>query len=284
MSTSGTSVVEPQVVGQPDDWPTTGSEGMRRRRGGDALDDVMPDMPQEALGDDDVKWGKAVGLVSGMDLVASAVIITVSFKYAYKDNGVSLFCMGFQAVSHWLSSLLLVCRSVAELCTRRKGDNTEYSLIEKRRSQLKLEQGISITMGLVMLISACSLLFKAFRKLRFWNRWYRDHVDMDDEAQAVSEWLAWSGFSIYFLQAILRCVVACKLKIPVFTHACVASFVSFIFLLALGLAASYEKEWSWKAEPIAACVLSVAMVVEGVRVVITYLDDMDMRLQYDARA
>lgn len=227
----------------------------------------------------DLKWMAAVGTVSVMDLCASALIMYVAFKYAYLDNGVSLYCIGCQAVSHWLSSLLVACRSVAELCPKARGDG-EVALLSKRRAQLHMEQGVVITMGLVMLISAASLLFKAFRKLRFWDSWYRDHVDVDAEAQEASEWLAWSGFLIYLVQAILRGVAAYKLKIQLFSHACVASTVSFVFLLAIGCAASYEREWSWKAEPIAAMGLCFVMLVEGVRVVINNLGDVDLSMEH----
>lgn len=279
--------VEPQVVGQPNGWPTAGSEGLRRRGNDHASEEFEDDgyeVAQEELGADESKWGAAIGVVSAMDLGASAVIFITAFKYAYLDNGVSLYCMGFQAVSHWLSSLLLVLRSLAELCPRKARDDTEVSLLEKRRTQLYTEQGVSVVMGCVMLISAASLLFKAFRKIRFWDRWYLDHKDMDAEAEVATDWLAWTGFSIYLLQAFLRGVAAFKLKTHVFGHACVASVVSFLFLFVLGIAASYQREWSWKAEPIAAVVLSFAMLVEGVRVVFYYFDDMDMRLQHDPRA
>lgn len=146
------------------------------------------------------------------------------------------------------------------------------------------EQGVSIVMGLVMLISSAGLLFKAFRKIRFWDTWYTDHETMDKETQWALEFLAWYGFSHYFLQAVFRGVAGCKLRRSILWNGFVASAVSVLFLLVLGLAASYQKEWSWKAEPIAAIVLSFVCLAEGIRIVIMHLDDMETRLRYDPRA
>merc|ERR1712008_49353 len=101
---------------------------------------------------------------------------------------------------------------------------------------------------------------------------------MDAEVQWVTELLAWYGFSWYVIQAGVRLWAAIKLRRSLVWHAFVASVVSLLFLLVLGLAASYQKEWSWKAEPIAAIVLAFVTLCEAIRIVIMHLDDMDTRL------
>jgi len=83
---------------------------------------------------------------------------------------------------------------------------------------------------------------------------------------------------------VFRFFAARKLDRRIIWHAFVASVVSLIFLFVLGFAASYEKEWSWKAEPIAAIGLSFVTLIEGVRIIILHLDDMDIRLKFDPRA
>merc|ERR1719310_570827 len=192
--------------------------------------------------------------------------------------------MGFQAISHELSSILLLARLAQELLLYRSPQASQSLLREKRRKSLHREQGFSVLMGIVMLISSVSLLFKAFRKLRFWDKWYEDHIDMDKEAQIATDWLAWWGFGIYSVQAVFRFFAGRKLRQTLVWHCFVASVVSLLYLLVLGIAALEEKEWSWKAEPIAAIVLSFVTLAEGVRIIYEYFDDMDTRLLHDARA
>merc|ERR1712192_61304 len=106
----------------------------------------------------------------------------------------------------------------------------------------------------------------------------------DVEAEQVSEWLAWTGFAIYSVQAAVRCIGASKVRCTTLSHASVISVISLLYLLVLGVAAIEEKEWSWKAEPIAAMVLVAVTLMEGIRIVYNYLDDMDTRMHYDNRA
>jgi hypothetical protein len=260
-----------------------GSDGLRRRtvtrRGDD--DEEINFLEQQPLTVTERSWAKAVTATCAFDLVASGVIICTSLKYAYRDGGVSLYSMGFQAISHYISSLLIVLRLVAEL-------RTEHALLlDARRVQLKREQCLSVVMGIVMLISSCALLFKGFRKIKFWNKWYDDMLrrQMDSEVLEITEWLAWTGFSIYMLQALVRGAACRNLRCGgLLSHAFVASLVSLIYLFVLGLGASYQREWSWKAEPIAACWLTIVTLAEGVRIIFNYLDDMDDRLKNDSKA
>lgn len=261
------------------------NEGLRQRsRGGRDSEQYSDEhsVEQQAFNESERCWSLSTATVCGFDLLASTTIMVVAFKYAYRDNGVSLYCMGMQAISHELSSILLLVRLVQELRIPQGGD---YTLLrEQRRKSLVREQVCSVLMGLVMLISSVSLLFKAFRKLRFWNKWYLDHQDMDKECAMVIDWLAWWGFGIYSLQALFRFFAGRALRQALVWHCCIASVVSLVYLGILGIAALEEKEWSWKAEPLAAIALSFVTLFEGVRIVYNYFDDMDTRLQYDARA
>jgi hypothetical protein len=270
-----------QVLGNPN------SEGLRyRARGSEAAGyDALPGVDQQALSHSEKTWGVLTVIFSVGDIVASSTIMIVAFRYAYRDNGVSLYCMGMQAISHELSSVLLLVRFLGELLFYRTPEASDVDLLrEKRRSSLFREQLCSVLMGMAMLISSVALLFKAFRKLKFWDKWYLDHIDMDKEAAIATDWLAWWGFGIYSLQALFRFFAGRRLRQSLVWHAFWASVVSLLYLLVLGIAALEEKEWSWKAEPIAAIVLSFVTLAEGIRIIYEYFDDMDTRLLHDARA
>lgn len=272
-----------QVIG------TANNEGLRMRnvagqQGGEEYDECLG-VRQESFTDTERCWSLATAIACGLDLAASTTIMIVAFKYAYRDNGVSLYCMGFQAFSHELASFLLFARLAQELLFYRSSQAHQLLVLrEHRRKALMREQMFSICMGIGMLISSVALLFKAFRKLRFWDRWYEDHRDMDQEAATVTDWLAWWGFGIYTVQAVFRFFAGRQLRQALVWHCFIASVVSLLYLLVLAVAALEEKEWSWKAEPIAAIALAFVTLAEGVRIVYYYFDDMETRLQYEPRA
>lgn len=227
-----------------------------------------------------------ISIASGLDVVLSGIISVTAFSYAIEDTGVSLYCLGVQAVSHALSSVCLLLRFVGEraLIPRDDFSPSQSLLRTSRRRFLIREQVLGECMGIVMLISSCALLFKAFRKLRFWTVWYRDHQLMDDGIQRITEILAWYGFTLYVVQGVVRFRAGRKLRRQIIWSGFVASVVSLIFLLFLGLAASYEKSWSWKAEPIVAIILVLVTLVEAIRIVIMHLDDVDTRLRHNLQA
>lgn len=273
--------VAPQVMG------ISTSEGLRMRSRGDPApeDDKWDEnsVTQEAPSQEERQWSLFVVLASGLDVLISGIILIVALSYAYRANGVSLYCMAMQATSHLLSSLLLVLRFVGEYSLPSEG--SEQGLLRRqRRKFLVREQILSEVMGIAMLLSAAGLLFKAFRKIRFWDKWYLDHRNMDEEAEWATAFLAWYGFAVYFIQVIFRFVAARRLRRSLVWHSFSASIVSCVFLFVLGFAASYEKEWSWKAEPIAAIILSFVSLAEGIRIIILHLDDMDDRVKWDPRA
>ncbi|CAK0832324.1 unnamed protein product [Prorocentrum cordatum] len=285
--------VEPRIVGASDPGPSRA--GLRQRNSppvssatGSDDEEFLPG-PVEMPSAQERRWSLCLAACSGVDVVMSAVIAAVALGYGYKDSGVSLYCLAVQSISHWISSLTLALRflsegTVADTSTASAAEAAEVLLRTTRRKQLHREQALNVTMGCVMLISAAGLLFKAARKFKFWNKWYLDHAEFDREAQFVMEFLAWYGFSVYVLTAVIRLVFARKLRRQLIWHGFVVSVISLTFLFVLGVGASYQKEWSWKAEPIAAMVLCVVSLVEGVRVIIMHLDDMDTRMRFDPRA
>mmetsp|Transcript_1232 Transcript_1232/g.3007 ORF Transcript_1232/g.3007 Transcript_1232/m.3007 type:complete len:288 (-) Transcript_1232:225-1088(-) len=277
--------VNPQVFGLAEPSPS-GLRSRSRDRSEDDNDDDEEPMIQEPLTEGQARFSVYVLVFSVGDMLASGAILITAFKYAYRDAGVSLYCLGMQAISHWISSLLLVLRFVGEIQHARSvaGGADQALLCDRRRQQLYREQGLSIAMGLGILISSCALLIKAFRKIHLWDKWYLDHRHHDREVQEISQWLAWVGFALYSIQAIFRIVARVKLMRILLTHAAVASVVSLIFSLVMGIASKEQREWSWKAEPIAAMVLAVVMLIEGIRVVFNYIDDMADRLRDDPRA
>jgi len=283
--------IPPQMVGRTMIGPSMSGSGVRMRSRNAPYDSERTEeddddcVEQEHLTLEERQWSLYIALFSGVDVLMSFGICVASCSYAYKDAGVSLWCMAIQTSSHWLSSLMLMLRFWGEHALPHSDDENSMRLLRgSRRRFLVREQIASIVMGLVLLISSAGLLFKAFRKIKFWTKWYEDHGRMDAEAQWALEFLAWYGFSVYFLQAVFRLVAARKLRRQILWHCFVASVISLLFLFVLGFAASYQREWSWKAEPIAAIVLAFVTLAEGTRIVIMHLDDMDTRLRYDSRA
>lgn len=250
-------------------------------------DDMLKGIDQQALTTAERRLALWVVLFSALDLFISGSIIGIAVPHAYLDNGVSLYCLAIQAFAHLCSSVLLVVRFMVEyrLPQDAPGIGLDKDLLRKtRRAQLVREQGMSVCMGIVMLISSVALLFKAFRKIRFWDKWFLDHHAMDQDVENTTVFLAWYGSFAYLVQAFVRWYFARSLKRSVLWQAFVASLVSLIFLLVLAVAATEEKEWSWKAEPVAAMVLSMVTIAEGVRIIYNHFDDVDERLEKDPRA
>lgn len=242
----------------------------------------------EALSFKDRAWAATLVLGSSLDLLGSACLSGFAFKYAYRNEGISLACLGVQALSHLFSSLVLVMRFMAELLPPREdvegGVSDACLLREQRRRDLRREQAFAIAMGVAMMLSSAGLGFKAFRKIQFWDQWYLDHSGQDEEVEKVTDLMAWWGFTGYSVQAMLRFAAAWKIRRSVIWHGFTVSTVSLVFFLFLGLAASYEREWSWKAEPVTAIGLVFVMFCESVRMVILHLGDVELRMGHDPRA
>merc|ERR1712080_372451 len=108
-----------------------------------------------------------------------------------------------------------------------------------------------------------------------------DHVDMDQDAVFATVFLAWYGVVVYSGQAILRGAVGVVLKRAVIRYSVVASVVSILFLGVMAVAATLENEWSWKAEPIAAILLALGTVAEGVRLIYSNSNNVEQKLEVD---
>eukprot|EP00931_Biecheleriopsis_adriatica_P048527 TRINITY_DN28035_c0_g1_i1.p1 TRINITY_DN28035_c0_g1~~TRINITY_DN28035_c0_g1_i1.p1 ORF type:complete len:320 (+),score=71.25 TRINITY_DN28035_c0_g1_i1:75-1034(+) len=248
-------------------------------------DAEMPE--QEALSESQQWWAMILLAVSSLDLLLSGSIMGVSLKFAYQDDGVSLYCLASQSLSHLASSLALLMRLMGDLLPQMEPSTCNQDVEEalllraRRRRDLVREQAIGITMGVIILLGSAGFIFKAFRKLEFWDMWHLDHQEQDEELERVTDILAWWGFGTYALEAVLRLWCARRLRRSTVWHSFFVSLISMLFLLVLGFAASYERGWSWKAEPIAAMALVVISLIEGVRILVHHLGDVDSTLQHE---
>jgi hypothetical protein len=249
--------------------------------------DLLKGCEQQALTSRERRWGVLLVIFSIADVAASGVIICIAVSHAYRDDGVSLYCLAIQALSHLLSSVLLAVRFLIECAMPQDapGIGLDRGHVRKhRRAALVLEQSMSVFMGLTMLLSSVALLFKAFRKIKFWNKWYVDHMDLDKDVEEITMYLAWHAAAVYIVQAFVRFLVARQVHREIIWHAFVVSGVSLTFLVVLAVAATEEKEWSWKAEPIAAMLLSFVTLGEGIRIIYYHFDDVDARLNRNPQA
>jgi len=157
-------------------------------------------------------------------------------------------------------------------------------LRKRRRKYLVREQILNKLMGVVMLISSTALLCKAVQKMKYWKTWYLDHVGLDEDCVDASIFLAWYGSAVYFVHSVIRGYCGYVLQRAVVWNSFIASLVSLIFLLVIAVAVTFEEERSWKAESIAAIILSAVTIIQGVRLIVSHCFDVDQRLQNDARA
>mmetsp|Transcript_13722 Transcript_13722/g.37525 ORF Transcript_13722/g.37525 Transcript_13722/m.37525 type:complete len:279 (-) Transcript_13722:225-1061(-) len=208
--------------------------------------------------------GLLLGQASAADVFISSVIVGVAFFHAWRDTGVSLYCLAIQSLAHAISSGLIVLRFVGEYKIQEGPESVAKSLIhEQKRVSLFREQRLSLIMCGVMLVSSCALLFKAIRKLAFWGDWYMDHIDLEKDIEWATGFLAVYGFLVYSFHAGVRFVMWMVLRKAIIWQGFVVSLVSVSFLAVLWAASGYEQEWSWKVEPVVAIGLSVVTLVEA---------------------
>eukprot|EP00929_Paragymnodinium_shiwhaense_P088580 TRINITY_DN4889_c0_g1_i1.p1 TRINITY_DN4889_c0_g1~~TRINITY_DN4889_c0_g1_i1.p1 ORF type:complete len:328 (-),score=87.64 TRINITY_DN4889_c0_g1_i1:360-1343(-) len=244
-------------------------------------------LKQERMNERQKRAGVVLCVASAFDVFISGFMMCVAFAHGYLDNGVSLYCLGLQALSHALSSLLLFLRFWDEHAQPQETTDEDLDaglLRDRRRSYLVREKVLSFAMGGVMLLSSLALAVKAIRKICYWDVWYKDHLGMDHDAEFATVFLAWYGVVVYSGQAFLRFVVGRILKRAVVRYSIAASMVSLGYLFVIGMAALAEDEWSWKAEPVAATVLACVTIVEGSRLIYTHRGSVDLKLDFDSMA
>merc|ERR1712118_594624 len=98
----------------------------------------------------------------------------------------------------------------------------------------------------------------------YWERW-QDLTAEYQELADITLALSCSCLVLYTLQAACRLLAARKLHSQTFWNGCVISTVCLIFAVVLAIASAYEHQFIWKAEPVAAILLSIVLFVEGVR-------------------
>lgn len=241
---------------------------------------------QERMDEKQRRYGLLLCIASTFDIFISGFMVCVAFAHGYLDNGVSLYCLGLQALSHGLSSVFLALRFWDEYIQPKEADEElDHGLLrDRRRTYLVREKVFSFAMGLVMMVSSAALLVKAVRKMCYWDVWYRDHVNMDHDAEFATIFLSWYGVVVYTGQALLRAAVFKVLKRAVVRYSVMASLVSLLYLFVIAVAAMMEDEWSWKAEPIAATVLACVTIAEGGRLIFTHRGSVDLKLDMDSWA
>jgi len=240
---------------------------------------------QEGLTEKQRQFAIWLGSISVFDVFLSGLVAVIAFAHAYRDTGVSLYCLGVQAMSHALSSTLLGLRFFGEYRLPSETPAGMKGLLRtRRRRYLVREQILNTIMGVVMLLSSAALLFKAVRKIKYWNTWYLDHVGLDQDCVDASIFLAWYGCCLYFCHSVVRGYCGYVLQRSVVWNGFIASLVSVLFLLVIGIAVTFEEERAWKAEPIAAIILSAVTIIQGARLIHSHRFDIEERLQNDARA
>ena len=200
-----------------------------------------------------------------------------------------------QASAHFLSSLICLTRFFKESRFGKNGDkdgrpssgnsdgyheDEEASLLTERKTDFKREQKLSIFIGVLLLLSAAVLMFKAARKFKFWETWHADQKAVRENSEqavrVISEVLAWKSGGMYLIQALVRYFAKLDNDGDKFTnHLFWVSFTSCCFCFVLGASASWQAEWSYKAEAVGACLLAIGSCVEGMRILYVYFDDIE---------
>jgi len=247
--------------------------------------DTQAEVKQEGLTETQRKLAMYLALWSTGDIFLSGFISIIAFAHAYRDTGVSLYCLGIQAISHALSSVLLALRFFGEFRLPTQAPAGVKGLLRKRRRRyLVREKYLNTLMGVVMLMSSAALIFKAIRKIKYWNTWYLDHVGLDEDVVTASTFLACYGCALYTIHAVFRGYCGYVMKRAVVWNGFITSVVSLLFLLVIAVAVSFEHEHAWKAEPIAAIILSVVTTSHGGHLIYSHCFDVDERLINDPRA
>eukprot|EP00428_Durinskia_dybowskii_P034228 CAMPEP_0170259248 /NCGR_PEP_ID=MMETSP0116_2-20130129/29495_1 /TAXON_ID=400756 /ORGANISM="Durinskia baltica, Strain CSIRO CS-38" /LENGTH=345 /DNA_ID=CAMNT_0010510293 /DNA_START=8 /DNA_END=1045 /DNA_ORIENTATION=+ len=225
----------------------------------------------------------AVIAASGMDLLASSCLAGSALSTAVQHCAVSLWCVGLQALSHLFSSFVLAAQLANEQaaaaratdCEGKDAEPDDCTVLEERRLHKRREQLLAVTMGLAMLLSCAGLLYKALSKLQRWEQWYTNHEIHDQRAQAFTEAVACAGFGVYILHFMLRSFAAWRLRSNIAWHGVIVSAISALFFLVLIVASTFQREWSWKVEPIVAIILLCIMSCESIRMLLSHITDVE---------
>jgi len=110
-----------------------------------------------------------------------------------------------------------------------------------------------------------------------------DHTAEDTNVEIMTEVLAWTAGVWFLLQFCARYWIQRKIRFNLLAHAWPVSAVGFLFCLCMALAASYEKEGTWKADAVCASVLALLTGLEGFRTIYHYFDDVDEVLTREKR-
>mmetsp|Transcript_28626 Transcript_28626/g.51899 ORF Transcript_28626/g.51899 Transcript_28626/m.51899 type:complete len:310 (-) Transcript_28626:188-1117(-) len=296
---SGSKVPKPQVVGTSISSEFFGPVPTAR-----AAQRTPNILLEDNLTDGERRWALIIVISSGLDVIVSSCIMAFALDFAIRHSAVSLYGLAVQALSHIASSLTLLLRFLGAMRIKQtapldaSGDShadldenqLESSVADKGgpgstsryRQDLVKEQAIAIAMGTVLMLASAGLSIAAAMKMRFWSRLQIEHSKEDVNIGNFTRDLSWWGCASYSFQGLLRLLSARTLRKSIVLHASLVTVTSMLFFLILAIAASLEREWSWKAEPIAAMVLAAICLLEGMRVIGNNLESVDLKLKREA--
>eukprot|EP00403_Amphidinium_massartii_P013960 CAMPEP_0178413834 /NCGR_PEP_ID=MMETSP0689_2-20121128/22729_1 /TAXON_ID=160604 /ORGANISM="Amphidinium massartii, Strain CS-259" /LENGTH=288 /DNA_ID=CAMNT_0020035113 /DNA_START=92 /DNA_END=958 /DNA_ORIENTATION=+ len=247
---------------------------------------VEPEVKQEILTMKERQMAIFLATACLPDLFLGSTVVGVAMFHAWRESGVSLYCLGLQAIAHMISSLLLLVRLIGEYRFPDEENVLNTGLLrEKRLKDLKRERFFSILMGVVLMLSSTTLLFKALRKFSVWQTWYMDKQSLYRDVAWATKFLALYGVVMYLTHASVRLYCYFKLEARIIFQGFVVSVISVAFLFVLWLASGYEQmksdsyEYKWKAEPIAALILSIATLAEAIYIVSRHMKAAEYYLQ-----
>lgn len=188
-----------------------------------------PHLPQWADSPDDrenklVPSGPTLGLAfaSCVDLVVSGILVCVSFIHGYSNNSVLLCCLGLQASSHWVFSLLLLSRLLLEYWFRE-----DRALLQRHRYwHVQLEINAHKLVGAVMLLVSGICFSLAMGE---------NEDSFDRDVVWISKFLPIYGVSVYFLHTGFRVITLQHLDQTIIRNCFVVSFITLCGTLAIAV-------------------------------------------------
>lgn len=235
-------------------------------------------------------WQMVLAAVASVDLLASGAIMSYALATAFRTQMGSLMCLGFQVMSHMIFSLLLIMQMLVDLLPRlelygercRSDVTEEYLLRVQRRRDFVRERAFSFVMGFVLFGLSIFLIVSASFRFRDWDTWYKGYEHWDKNLAVTTSTLAFWGAGLYVPQAVLHGFTARRLKRWLLWNGLFMSLVSAACLSVVGVAASIEQEWSWKAEPVASLAISVVILGEGIRLLCHTRSNVEARVEEDS--
>merc|ERR1719205_376592 len=101
---------------------------------------------------------------------------------------------------------------------------------------------------------------------------------MDKDVRFATKFLAFYGVFLYMGLAAIRYFIWTRMERDLIWQCFFCSLISVLFLILLGMAGGYEEEFTWKAEPLAAIVMSIVVALHAVYVMALHRESADRRV------